>query len=1143
MDHDSLQARAKKAQLSARARTACPLDNFLVTPVSSVSPDKPTGVCPFSSEIEEKVRRELYKQGRSFDAKGPDERTISKILTAQSPHKVTEFAGSASTLPGGVPLVDHLMVQMTSSPDWSLYVPAVSDLRHHRLPSTSDTPSVWEITLGVTSTDTVDRTIEYIKARTKETARKFGFCSLAADTESIGIQKGLIATLSSKPPGESHELKIANSGQPADNLPVLLMVGHIGWQVHIRLPTEKLEETQDGDLLIITPGELQPNISTLVKEFRNLTGVEVTKDLEKFFSVTKTLYGKDLLRRIPPATELEVLARFAGYNCPRYSMATLNWIVMGTIMPKGRCSAGDAKWHQPWEVLPKPLQAYLIGDVAQAAAISWVFTMCWIIQLFPDMHLVRQVSTFNQPALLQWWQFEILTQLPTSTPGQWLAKDSRNHMVQFLTASSKHSELLKSLHPDWPSVPAGGARFDHTVRTFLLDRLPSLRAIGQDFWLALLPQQFINVQFGRYKTPATPSPTHPVQRLGLVSNPDIQGRLKGPLSEITPAKIREFTGCGVGTRALVTEYARMYPSEGQKMLEVLERSRHASKKFFHFSLKGKEVVPDLRLMMTAFHMMPKRPPDWTDPYPPKERVEQLQKETTQATVMAAKLSHKAAQLTRRSNDLITNITIAKRKATEIVDQTCAKPNLQPPSNKRRKLTAEIINKIGSAEPSSKKTSRDSIPATITSGALNNNTGETQSGVCTPPPPEPAPMICVAGNSHALRLAQAFRQILPSHSHVRAISMISLRSAAVTAKTLAAMDLKNTALILWPFDLDIYRSQDKPTGLRLDRSGITPHVQGKLQVAYPEAIPAIGELSIPLLSQTDRARASAILTPMPLYITGPCCANPDHSINAGSESHATYVINWSDHKWTDLCHWILGSGYNTRVLAPFDMLTDGQPITPQVWHPLYSQDNMHLTSTSYRDLAAKLLTLLDIATSSPVEPIPAEIVFSNSASNSAVLESSPTHSSDNLFTSHSPQISEDFFGPHRTVRECSVASGQSSDPGHQPTVRLLDGDLSGYQQAVPSRRVIRDYPDNQSGYTPAFLMAHTPHDDEAVPYIETRQVRLLTTEDEQAALRGNWQPTTSDFDVAENSAMWDRIRADIAQSPHPQRVLPHNLPPG
>jgi hypothetical protein len=301
-----LREKARESQLAARARAARQADRFLVTPAiaraeSDQLGENPTEVAPFTSDEMTKVQRYLFKKGRPAQhAEGRAEEEIRRVLSAQSYKAATNFRQSSSMLPGKVPIIDHLLVRMQSTPDWAKFLPALEALRYHRLPDIERLPHVKEITLGESTEGEVSQALEYLKAKVKDTEKKFGICLLGADTESISVLKGSHQSLTSAPPGTAHEFKVARPGDRAEALPVLMMVGHIGWQIHVHLPVACLLDNERGNILVITPGKLQNGVISFFKELKYLTGVGIGKDIEEFLQVIQALYGKDLSNRLHP---------------------------------------------------------------------------------------------------------------------------------------------------------------------------------------------------------------------------------------------------------------------------------------------------------------------------------------------------------------------------------------------------------------------------------------------------------------------------------------------------------------------------------------------------------------------------------------------------------------------------------------------------------------------------------------------------------------------------------------------------------------------------------------------------------------------------------------------------------------------------
>ena len=92
------------------------------------------------------------------------------------------------------------------------------------------------------------------------------------------------------------------------------------------------------------------------------------KDLEEFFALVDRLYGVDFVQTLEYPTELEDIARQAGYKMDRTGVEMLNWICFGTILAKGRVSKGDNNLDAPWDLLHVPGRCYLAGDIGQPAA-------------------------------------------------------------------------------------------------------------------------------------------------------------------------------------------------------------------------------------------------------------------------------------------------------------------------------------------------------------------------------------------------------------------------------------------------------------------------------------------------------------------------------------------------------------------------------------------------------------------------------------------------------------------------------------------------------------------------------------------------------------------------------------------------------
>jgi hypothetical protein len=412
VNNAQLARRVEIAQVTVRNHDAVLCDCMLLTPVirSAATREDPVGVLELSGRERDEVQRELSRrEPRRSSTEGHSECEARSVLDAQSPCGMTLFTvkGIASTafLPGGIPLLDHLYWRLQYAPEWSSLKDPVDLLRNNRLPDRSASYSIMKFTLGKSDDARVHAALEYLKSKKTETEKRFLTCQLAADTESVSVvQPGLRDILRGRP-GEVRTVKVAEKGEREELLPVLLMVGHVGWQVHVRIPVVDEQDQKGKRQLRIQPGKLHEKVFAFFREIGMVTGIKVREDLDEFFEVVKALFGDDLWNYVVGPLELDVLARLAGYNLLHYSVSTLNWVVFGTILPKGMASVGDGKWTASWVDIPSALRAYLIGDISQVAG---VLLILWVLYVFPDGHAVTQVSTLNQRQLVSWWQPHVL---------------------------------------------------------------------------------------------------------------------------------------------------------------------------------------------------------------------------------------------------------------------------------------------------------------------------------------------------------------------------------------------------------------------------------------------------------------------------------------------------------------------------------------------------------------------------------------------------------------------------------------------------------------------------------------------------------------------------------------------------------------
>ena len=626
LDHRAVMSRAAEAHRRARAQVVTPRDNFLVYPDErAISESHTNGVREFSrresEDIQDFLRNHTVPERLPYE--GSDAAHIKRVLGAQRPDHVTEFTrkgkNSADYLPGGAPLVDHLHARLAFMPDWKVISPAINYLRQHRLPDLERPASQREIVLGETSERHVQVTLEFLREHVKLTKKTFFTCTLAADTESVGIEVADYRKLTSSQPGTNHTVRLASSGTPAESLPVVLTVGHVGWHVAIRIPTRVVKTSRGNPCLRIVPGTLQDGVPAFLTELGVMTGVGLVDDLRDFFKLVDHLYGVDLLGHVHAPLELDRLARLAGYNLVGYGVEALNWSCFGTILPKGRCSRGDGKWHLPWDALSTPLRAYMTADISQCAAAAELFKYLWAMHMFPDLHAVSQVSTLSAADLLLWWEKHITLRVDSYTQiPPWRAARSMGEVWPLLLGSSENGLAIADLQPCWPSLVAGGPRFLHSARAFLIEKLEILRGMSPLTWPVLPRTVLSQVLFNRHEVRGKPIPTDPTTSLQWSPDPMIRGKILHRQQAINWKAIRCLSEGGVGVKAVVLEFIRLNHSSGKDLLMRLESHRRAGSTVFGCVQKAARLVPSIREMLTALNSTPPRPKGWADPYKEEE---------------------------------------------------------------------------------------------------------------------------------------------------------------------------------------------------------------------------------------------------------------------------------------------------------------------------------------------------------------------------------------------------------------------------------------------------------------------------------------------------------------------------------------------
>lgn len=714
---EDLLYEAARAQKQIRQEKVHPDDLFLVTAASTPPRSHGvSGVTPITGNLEERLLDRIAADNRATRSTGKNATQVLQVFSAQRPNAVLDFktrvegklAYSDMFLPGRASLVDHLAVYLENSKDWSKFLPVVNKLRGHRIPALRDVPSPWEVIIGETPDSFIRQTTEMLRLKAHTIRQEYGFCVFALDTESVGIIKEPGAFV--REPNGSIFLRLpTREKRSAESFAVRLMVGHLDFHVQVSLPFKAGQCDRLGDVLVLDHITVQPALQELFDALGMVVGVRVEQDVRDFFSSLTQIFGSSapVNNTIRPI-ELGALARYAGYNLQRYSMWMLNWCVYGGILAKGECSCGDGQWARNWSSISKPLQAYAYGDVAQAAGIAWVFIFTWVVHRFPDAHLLRQVSFLDQNELLGWWVDKIVPRVNNAAVG-WHSAATPAELISRHAGEDGIDRMIRKFIPDWPSIPAGGPRFNHAVRAFTLDNFKLLSEAQPAAFRSIDRNQALGLVFGRWQFRNRPSPIDPVEGLGMKPHPLAGSGLTGSPAQICTAALARCRGGGVSARSLILEYARFDPQSGREFLVRLESDRKARDVIKVNHDMATAIVRDLRVLLSALGMTPSRPEGWQDLYPfAKEQVDRI---VDMARAQGAAEMEAGTRRMLQGQDKLMTARVIKRKRGEIVNGSWIPPPVLSGRNiDAAPLSEAAVANIGVSRPppAKKKKGGDSV---------------------------------------------------------------------------------------------------------------------------------------------------------------------------------------------------------------------------------------------------------------------------------------------------------------------------------------------------------------------------------------------------------------------------------------------------
>jgi len=656
LSNQDLLVKARDHQRAARAKEASPSFAFLLTPDTC-------GDTPFSQVVhlsgkkdKPKLLQKLQKDSKAGHGRGASEKEVMRVFAVQSPSRPTiRTVGKFNTsqhLPGGVPVVDHLMARIQDSPDWTGLVPVVEDLRNSRLPDCKGLKNFKELTLGVSTPEQWRDALAFMNENLdRDKISPFPFC--AVDTESVQVSKtwsrdddeemedallrNLKKTMLARRKYRTLTViprKYSRPEETKGELVVRLTIGGRGWMVTIRLPTEEEWLGEDQFIHLRLDTKLTQEVEDFFRAIPCAVGVGITKDFVSWARLLHTLWGSTAFEQVSDPIELAHLARGARINDPSSSVFHLNWWMFGTLLPKDEGSMGDGTWGREMEEIPAAIQEYLCCDIEQVSKLATVLSLVWAIQTFPDLTLVKDATLLDEWKFANWVQVVAIPQLfagwlgyRRDQAGRWKRANSDHDWKAQPTVKAMRTRLAPKTAamfstiwevPDWPSVTCGGCRFLHQARAATVKMLDQLHSMDPYVWpdrhLANLEKRQswmfgapTNLADARHDEPVTSMGLHALPGYESVLNTDpSQWLLEGGLGYA-----RERTGAG--RRAVILMHMRINVDSARSVVLWAEDNPDLFRKLLDRS-KVMKTIRDMRAMLRFLNILTVRDKGWTDPF-------------------------------------------------------------------------------------------------------------------------------------------------------------------------------------------------------------------------------------------------------------------------------------------------------------------------------------------------------------------------------------------------------------------------------------------------------------------------------------------------------------------------------------------------
>ena len=649
-DPDPLREKAARHQAIARTRAPNPSSAFIL----STSPHH-SQFCSVNKPNKKKVVEAIQSESRIGSGLPRSEKEAARVFAAQSPNLVTTSvftiispatsSGDAlnnQSLPGGVPLVDHVAAFLKTAPDWQEVSPLVEDLRASRLPTSHEINKGRELILGKSSRDHWIDTQMFLRIKEKE-SQELLYPVWASDTESIPLKitwnnlpgmktwEALLfhIKMAVSAGDNSLEFTMAPDGYPACNLPVRFFFGSRDWQIHTLLPITHYRHKGETRIVLHLDTILPEEAKNMYLSLPSMVGVGVTEDYVEWSATISAIWNTDFFEQMQMPFELEHLARAARVNTLQSSIFNLNWWCLGTVLPKSLASLGDKKWSQPLRELPLSLKQYLVGDIVQTVKIAQLLALIWIIQSFPDMTVVRQATSFTVESFIKWSFQKLIPALFTgilvvrrdeqgrwykvAAQPTWVEQNSVEHMAERLSPPTLNQFPALWGPPDWPSITCGGPRSIHQVRNAFINALVDLQKLDPDSWTVQHTDKLTLWRFGVPAKQATPV-LSPVATPGFAISHEIENHLNSNPNLWTKDQLKlSRTSLLRSDRQIIAEFVRVNINRSLDVLSFME-TKKAKFRYLVGEPRMMKILIDTRTTIGFLNIKIPREQDWIDPY-------------------------------------------------------------------------------------------------------------------------------------------------------------------------------------------------------------------------------------------------------------------------------------------------------------------------------------------------------------------------------------------------------------------------------------------------------------------------------------------------------------------------------------------------